>query len=71
MGQLRRLRGLGLIKNVTQTYRYYLTRLGRAAHRCSLLAHAIQHRSGYGCCALKSSQETSKLDPFRDPSGDS
>ena len=29
--QLRRLRGLGLIKKVTHTYRYYLTRLGRAA----------------------------------------
>lgn len=36
--QLRRLRALGLIKNVTQTYRYYLTRLGRAAiaAACSL-----------------------------------
>ena len=29
--QLRRLRSLGLIKRVTGTYRYYLTRLGRAA----------------------------------------
>jgi DNA-binding transcriptional ArsR family regulator len=35
--QLRRLRMLGLIKKVTQTYRYYLTRLGRAAiAACSL-----------------------------------
>ncbi len=29
--QLRRLRYLGVIKRVTGTYRYYLTRLGRAA----------------------------------------
>ena len=29
--QLRRLRLLGLIKKVSHTYRYYLTRLGRAA----------------------------------------
>jgi DNA-binding MarR family transcriptional regulator len=29
--QLRRFRLLGLIKKVTHTYRYYLTRLGRAA----------------------------------------
>ena len=36
--QLRRLRSLGLIKKVTRTYRYYLTRLGRAAiaAACSL-----------------------------------
>lgn len=36
--QLRRLRTLGMIKKVTQTYRYYLTRLGRAAiaAACSL-----------------------------------
>lgn len=36
--QLRRLRELGLIKKVTHTYRYYLTRLGRAAiaAACSL-----------------------------------
>ena len=36
--QLRRLRQLGLIKKVTHTYRYYLTRLGRAAiaAACSL-----------------------------------
>jgi DNA-binding HxlR family transcriptional regulator len=36
--QLRRLRALGLIKKVTHTYRYYLTRLGRAAiaAACSL-----------------------------------
>ena len=36
--QLKRLRGLGLIKKVTHTYRYYLTRLGRAAiaAACSL-----------------------------------
>ena len=29
--QLRRLRDLGVIKRVTGTYRYYLTRIGRAA----------------------------------------
>ena len=29
--QLRRLRGLGLLKRVAGTYRYYLTRLGRSA----------------------------------------
>ena len=29
--QLHRLRALGLIKRVAHTYRYYLTRLGRAA----------------------------------------
>jgi len=29
--QLKRLRRLGLIKRVSATYRYYLTRLGRAA----------------------------------------
>jgi DNA-binding MarR family transcriptional regulator len=36
--QLKRLRLLGLIKQVTHTYRYYLTRLGRAAiaAACSL-----------------------------------
>ena len=36
--QLRRLRMLGLIKKVTNTYRYYLTRTGRAviAAACSL-----------------------------------
>jgi hypothetical protein len=36
--QLKRLRLLGLIKKVTHTYRYYLTRLGRAAiaAACSL-----------------------------------
>jgi DNA-binding MarR family transcriptional regulator len=36
--QLRRLRSLGVIKRVTGTYRYYLTRLGRAAiaAACSL-----------------------------------
>ncbi len=36
--QLRRLRMLGLIKKVTSTYRYYLTRTGRAviAAACSL-----------------------------------
>lgn len=36
--QLERLRTLGLIKRVTHTYRYYLTRLGRAAiaAACSL-----------------------------------
>ena len=36
--QLRRLRLLGLIKKVTHTYRYYLTRLGRSAiaAACSL-----------------------------------
>jgi DNA-binding MarR family transcriptional regulator len=41
--QLRRLRLLGLIKKVTRTYRYYLTRLGRAAiaAACSLLRFSI------------------------------
>lgn len=36
--QLKRLRTLGLIKKVTRTYRYYLTRMGRAAiaAACSL-----------------------------------
>ena len=36
--QLKRLHMLGLIKKVTHTYRYYLTRLGRAAiaAACSL-----------------------------------
>ncbi len=36
--QLKRLRALGLIKKVAQTYRYYLTRLGRSAiaAACSL-----------------------------------
>ena len=36
--QLKRLRLLGLIKKVTHTYRYYLSRLGRAAiaAACSL-----------------------------------
>ena len=36
--QLHRLRSIGLIKRVTRTYRYYLTRLGRAviAAACSL-----------------------------------
>jgi DNA-binding HxlR family transcriptional regulator len=29
--QLRRLRDIGVIKRVTGTYRYYLTRIGRAA----------------------------------------
>jgi hypothetical protein len=39
----RRLRSLGLIKKVTQTYRYYLTRLGRAAiaAACSLTRFSI------------------------------
>ena len=41
--QLRRLRALGLIKKVKQTYRYYLTRLGRAAiaAACSLARFSI------------------------------
>jgi hypothetical protein len=41
--QLRRLRLLGLIKKVTHTYRYYLTRLGRAAiaAACSLTRFSI------------------------------
>ena len=36
--QLKRLHGLGLIKKVSRTYRYYLTRMGRAAiaAACSL-----------------------------------
>jgi DNA-binding transcriptional ArsR family regulator len=41
--QLKRLRLLGLIKKVAHTYRYYLTRLGRAAiaAACSLTRFAI------------------------------
>ena len=41
--QLKRLRLLGLIKKVTHTYRYYLTRLGRAAiaAACSLTRFSI------------------------------
>lgn len=38
--QLKRLRLLGLIKKVTHTYRYYLTRLGR-----SVVAAACSHDS--------------------------
>ena len=38
-----RLRALGVIKRVTRTYRYYLTRLGRAAiaAACSLTQFQI------------------------------
>ena len=41
--QLKRLRMLGLIKSVTHTYRYYLTRMGRAAiaAACSLTRFCI------------------------------
>lgn len=41
--QLKRLRMLGLIKSVTHTYRYYLTRMGRAAiaAACSLTRFSI------------------------------
>jgi hypothetical protein len=41
--QLQRLRHLGLIKRVARTYRYYLTRLGRAAiaASCRLTQHTI------------------------------
>ena len=41
--QLRRLRDIGVIKRVTGTYRYYLTRLGRAATAaaCSLTQNTI------------------------------
>jgi hypothetical protein len=41
--QLHRLRSLGLIKRVTRSYRYYLTRLGRAAiaAACSLTQFQI------------------------------
>jgi hypothetical protein len=41
--QLKRLRGLGVLKRVTGTYRYYLTRLGRAAiaAACSLTTFSI------------------------------
>jgi hypothetical protein len=41
--QLHRLRALGLIKRVTRSYRYYLTRLGRAAiaAACSLTRFQI------------------------------
>jgi len=41
--QLRRLHLLGLIKKVSHTYRYYLTRIGRAviAAACSLTRFSI------------------------------
>jgi DNA-binding transcriptional ArsR family regulator len=41
--QLQRLRALGLIKRVSRSYRYYLTRLGRAAiaAACSLTQFQI------------------------------
>lgn len=41
--QLKRLHLLGLIKKVSHTYRYYLTRLGRAAiaAACSLTRFSI------------------------------
>ena len=41
--QLHRLRALGLIKRVTRSYRYYLTRLGRSAiaAACSLTQFQI------------------------------
>jgi hypothetical protein len=41
--QLRRMRFLGLIKRVSRTYRYYLTRLGRAAiaAACSITQFSI------------------------------
>ena len=41
--QLSRLRALGLIKRVARSYRYYLTRLGRAAiaAACSLTQFQI------------------------------
>lgn len=41
--QLKRLRMLGLIKSVTHTYRYYLTRMGRAAiaAACALTRFSI------------------------------
>jgi DNA-binding HxlR family transcriptional regulator len=41
--QLARLRALGLIKRVVHSYRYYLTRLGRAAiaAACSLTQFSI------------------------------
>ena len=41
--QLRRMRFLGLIKRVSRTYRYYLTRLGRAAiaAACSITQFAL------------------------------
>lgn len=41
--QLRRLRDIGVIKRITGTYRYYLTRLGRAAiaAACSLTQNTI------------------------------
>ena len=47
--QLRRLRLLGLIKKVTHTYRYYLTRLGRAAiaAACSLTRFNIVPAMAY------------------------
>jgi DNA-binding HxlR family transcriptional regulator len=38
--QLRRLRDIGVIKRVTRTYRYYLTRIGRSA--TAALCHVTQ-----------------------------
>ena len=38
--QLRRLRDIGVIKRVTGTYRYYLTRIGRSA--TAALCHVTQ-----------------------------
>ena len=38
--QLRRLRDIGVIKRVTGTYRYYLTRIGRIA--TAALCHVTQ-----------------------------
>ena len=35
--------------------------IGPRGHRRRLLAHAIQQRSGHGCCTLKSSQDLSRL----------
>ena len=39
--QLRRLRDIGVIKRVTGTYRYYLTRIGRRA--AAALCHVTQN----------------------------
>ena len=52
--ELKRWSALGVIKRVTGTYRYYLTRLGHG-HRRRLLAHGIQYRSRFGHCKVTNS----------------
>ena len=60
--QLKRLRLLGLIKKVAHTYRYYLTRMGRAAiaAACSLTRFNIV--PAMAAAALNSSHDLSRLE---------